>query len=289
MTTSENDSSYDAVVIGGGVAGLQAALTLGRVHRRALLLDGGHYRNDAAHHMHNVIGHDATPPGELRAAGRRDLAAYETITLRDASVSSIAQEDVGFRIQLEDGAVTARAVVLATGVRDRLPDVPGVAELFGDVVAHCPFCHGHEFAGRPVAVLGPSYEHLRDMMGPVASSVTHLEEERVVRLERSGDGGVRVVYADDTSAEYAGVFVSTELQQAAPFAEQLGLSLLPSGCVEVDAFQCTSLPGVQAAGDMAHHPDIPMPITSVITAAATGMVAGSATVKYLIQSSGSRS
>ena len=271
---------YDAVVIGGGSAGLQAALTLGRVHRRTLLLDAGHYRNDPAHHMHNFLGHDGTPPSELRAAARADLAGYDTVTVRTAAVASAGVDRDGFRVVIGDEEVTSRGLVLATGVRDTLPDLPGLAELWGDVVAHCPFCHGHELAGKRVAVLGDP-GHVGGLMGPVASSVEGVDPERVARLERAGDG-LRVVLTDGTSEEYGGLFVATTLRQSAPFAEQLGLALLPSGCVQVDAMGRTSVPGVHAAGDMAHVPELAMPMASVLTAAASGLVAGAAMAAYLL-------
>jgi thioredoxin reductase len=284
MAISDDDQTrfpYDAVVIGGGSAGLQAALTLGRVHRRTLLIDGGSYRNDPATHMHNFLGHDGTPPAELRAAARKDLTAYETVTVRDGRVASVGVDGDGFRVVLGDEEITTRGLVLATGVRDTLPDKPGLADLFGDLVAHCPFCHGHEFAGKPVALLGDGTAHLQGIMGPVASSVTGIDLDTVAGLERAGDG-VRILLTDGSSQEYGGVFVSTALSQAAPFAEQLGLRTLPSGCVEVDVMQRTSLPGVHAAGDMAHHPDLGMPMASVLTAAAAGMVAGAAMVAHLM-------
>jgi thioredoxin reductase len=274
------DDRYDAVVIGGGPAGLQAALTLGRVHRRTLLLDSGSYRNAPARHMHNFLGHDGTPPAELRAAARRDLAAYDTVTIREATATAVAADGDGFRVELGDETVRTRGVVLATGLRDTLPATPGLAELFGDVVAHCPFCHGHELAGRPVAVLGDA-GHLAGILGPVASSVTAIDPDAVAGLERAGDG-VRVLLADGSAAEYGGVFVTPTLTQAAPFAGQLGLAMLPSGCVEVDVMGRTSLPGVHAAGDLAHHPDLGKPSASVLTAAASGLVAATSLVAYLL-------
>ena len=279
MATS-NDFQYDAVVIGGGPAGLQAALTLGRVHRRTLLLDSGSYRNDPAHHMHNFLGHDGTPPAELRAAARTDLAAYDTVVVRAGAATSVATDGGGFRVEIGDEVVRTRGIVLATGVRDTLPDKPGIAELFGDAVAHCPFCHGHELAGRPVAVLGEA-GHLAGIMGPVASSVTALDPDRVATVERAADG-VRVRLSDGSTEEYGGLFVATALTQAAPFAEQLDLAMLASGCVEVDAMGRTSVPGVHAAGDMAHHPDLGMPMASVLTAAASGLVAGASLVAHLM-------
>lgn len=280
ISSTTHPFQYEAVVIGGGSAGLQAALTLGRVHRRTLLLDAGHYRNDPAHHMHNFLGHDGTPPSELRAAARADLAGYDTVTVRTAAVASAGVDRDGFRVVIGDEEVTSRGLVLATGVRDTLPDLPGLAELWGDVVAHCPFCHGHELAGKRVAMLGDP-GHVGGLMGPVASSVEGVDPERVARLERAGDG-LRVVLTDGTSEEYGGLFVATTLRQSAPFAEQLGLAMLPSGCVQVDAMGRTSVPGVHAAGDMAHVPELAMPMASVLTAAASGLVAGAAMAAYLL-------
>ena len=121
---------YDVIVIGGGPAGLQAALTLGRVHRSCLVLDSGHYRNDPAAEMHNFISRDGTPPAELRAAARAELAAYDTVEVRTASVTAVEADDDGVRVRTEDGAVhEARRLLLATGMADSLPEVPG-----------CPSC-----------------------------------------------------------------------------------------------------------------------------------------------------
>lgn len=278
MTTT---FQYDAVVIGGGPAGLQATLTLARVRRRVLLLDSGRYRNDPAAQMHNVVTHDGTPPAEFRAAARKELAAYDTVTVRDATASGVAVEGEGFRVEIGDEVVLSRGVVLATGVRDTLPDKPGLAELFGDRIAHCPFCHGHEFSGRPVAVVGEA-AHVVGIMAPVASSVTTLAEDDVVGFEPVVDG-VRVLLRDGQAREFGGAFVATRLHQSAPFAEQLGLALLPSGCVEVDVMGHTSLPGVHAAGDMAHPASLPMPMASVISAAAAGQAAAGAMVAHLMQ------
>lgn len=278
--TTPKTTQYDVVVIGGGPAGLQATLTLARVHRRVLMLDSGQYRNDPARHMHNVVTHDGTPPAEFRAAAQKDIAAYDTVTVRAAAATEVAADGDGFRVSIGDEVVSTRGVILATGVRDTLPDKPGLAELFGDVVAHCPFCHGHEFAGKPVAVVGEA-THLAGIMAPVASTVTLVGEAEVERFERTEDG-LRIVRTDGSSEEYAGAFVSTRFEQSAPFAEQLALTLLPSGCIEVDAMARTSLPGVHAAGDLAHVAALPMPMSSVLTAAAAGQVAAGAMVAYLL-------
>jgi thioredoxin reductase len=290
------------VVIGGGPAGLQAALTLGRVHRDVLLLDAGEGRNAPATHMHNLLTRDGTPPAEFRQIAHGELAAYPTVEVRPgrvAAVTDLSRPGGGttFRVDLEDGsAATARRLVLATGVRDQLPDVPGVEALWGDLVAHCPFCHGHEFAGRQVAVLGVGPAgHLPALLAPVAGEVVVLTDgeelagpvdarvvtDRVVGVERHG-AGVRVRLAAGDPLDVAGVFVGTALRQSAPFAEQLGLELNPSGAVRVDERGRTSRRGVYAAGDMAHVPALPMPMSSVAQAVATGMMAGATVVADLL-------
>ncbi len=308
MTTTMNidQGRYDAVVIGGGPAGLQAALTLGRMHRTVLLLDSGEYRNAPADHLHNFVTHDGTPPAEWRAAARADLAAYTTVTVCDATATWVKVEgDEDFRVELADGSrVGARRLVLATGVRDTLPDKPGLAELFGTVAAHCPYCHGHEFSGKHVAVLG-SVLHtamVALLVSRIASRLTILadggrpDQETTDLLARSGipvdlrevaafeatDDGAAAVFVDGTKLEVGGLFVATTWGQSAPFAEDLGLSMLASGCIEVDAMGRTSQPGIYAAGDLAHTAALPMPVSSVLNAAGAGQVAAASLDRDLL-------
>jgi thioredoxin reductase len=144
-----------------------------------LLLDSGEYRNDAAQHMHNFVTQDGTPPAEFRAAAREQLKAYDTVELRDARVSDVKSDGDAWSLEA-DGEPVAKALklILATGLRDTLPDKPGLQGLWGDVVAHCPYCHGHEFSGRHVAVLGAGAKvpMLASMMVRIASRVTVLTD-----------------------------------------------------------------------------------------------------------------
>ncbi len=312
MDKNLSPQTFDVAVVGGGPAGLQAALTLGRVHRRVLLLDSGEYRNAPAAHLHNFVTRDGTPPAEFRAQARRELAAYETVAVRATPVTAVeeaAHEEsagaggFGWRLTLADGeAVHARAVILATGLRDELTPVPGLAESWGDLVAHCPFCHGHELAGRRLGLLGsgPHLSRVRGLVAPLATEVvvltdggeldpathdavagTALLTQRLKEVRREGDELV-VTFEDGSVERVGGLFVATQLTQSAPFAQQLGLDLLPSGCIEVDAFGRTSRPGVYAAGDAAHTSALPMPMASVLTAAAAGLVAASTVTAELI-------
>ncbi len=297
-------SEYDVVVVGGGPAGLQAALTLGRMHRTVLLLDAGGYRNDPADLMHNFITHDGRPPAELRAMARAELATYDTVEVRDEAAVSVVPDGAGFSVGTERGPVSARLVLLATGVRDTLPDKPGLAGLFGTVAAHCPFCHGHEYAGTPVAVLG-SHAHVgrvAAMLAPIASEVVvlldggELDDANAAQLASlhaqvrtdvvtglcPSALGARVSFADGADVEVGGVLVGTTFEQSAPFAADLGLHLLGSGCVEVDVMGRTSLTGVYAAGDLAHTAALPMPMSSVLGSAAAGQMAAVSCVGDLL-------
>ncbi|KJK12916.1 FAD-dependent oxidoreductase [Terrabacter sp. 28] len=293
----------DIAIIGGGPAGLQAALSIGRIHRDAVLFDDGTYRNAAVSHMHNVVGNDGTPPEEFRALARKQLTAYDTVSVREERVESVEEADGTFHLRVADGStVTAYAVVLATGVRDTLPPVPGLEDLWGDLVAHCPFCHGHELSGERVGILGAAIApHLSAMLDRVASDLVVFTDGealpdgwdnrppvltgRVLSVERR-DGGVRVtldgVDGAQSSEQVAGLFVKPAMTQSAPFAEQLGLELNPSGCVRVDEFGRTSRPGVFAGGDLAHLPAYPMPMASVTMAAAAGQVAASGAIMAVL-------
>lgn len=281
-TSSTARAIYDVIVIGAGPAGLQAALTLGRMHRDVLVLDSGEYRNASVEHAHNYATHEGIDPAELRRLARADLAAYATVELRKTSVERVEQGGDGFTVHLGGGTERAAAVVLATGVRDALPSIPGLADAWGKEIAHCPFCHGHEFAGGVVAldVEGPHADRLTAMLGPIAAELVPVFG-RVRRIERR-DGGLNLTLDDDDVIHVDGMFVSPTFSQSAPFAEQLGLTLNDSGCIRVNAFQATSVPGVFAAGDAAHLPELPMPMSSIVTSQAAGMVAGAASLQHLL-------
>lgn len=273
---------HDVIVIGGGPAGLQAALTLGRMHRDVLLLDSGRYRNATVEHAHNYATHDGIAPAELRRLARADIAAYDTVEVRGTTAERVEQDGDSFVVHLPTGAERAAAVVLATGVTDALPDVPGVAEAWGKEIAHCPFCHGHEFAGGTVAIAveGPHAERLGAMLGRIATELVDVHG-RVRGVARVG-GGLDLFLDDGGTVHVDGMFIAPTFSQSAPFAAQLGLTLNESGCIRVDAFQGTSVPGVFAAGDAAHVPDLPMPMSSIVTSQAAGMVAGAAAVQHLL-------
>jgi len=145
---------WDCIIVGGGAAGLSAALVLGRARKRTLLIDGEEQSNRPAHGIGGLLGHDGRPPAELYAAGRIELAAYPSVDGREGRVVGAAQGEGGFAVTMADGSVElTRRMILATGMDYRYPDLPGVAERWGRSVFHCPFCHGWEVRDRPLGVL----------------------------------------------------------------------------------------------------------------------------------------
>jgi len=277
----DDTDTHDVAIIGGGAAGLSAALVLGRARRRVVVIDAGAPRNAPAAHMQGFISRDGTPPSELIRAARAEVLRYRVEIVEDRVVDATP----GFALRLAAGrTVTARQVILATGAVDDVPDVPGARERWGRDVLHCPYCHGWEVRDRAIGVLG-SVEHaqlLRQWSDDVIlfTDATAVTAEERATLDARGiavvDGAVeRLVVADDRLAavQLAGgravqrdaVFIRPALR-AHPDgpAAALGCELLEGGLVRADADGRTSVPGVWAAGNAAN------PRAQVITAAGEG-------------------
>lgn len=268
---------WDAVVVGGGAAGLSAAQMLGRARRRTLVIDGGSPRNRFAMHMHGVLGHDGVDPADLLARGRAEVEAYG-VAVEAGTVTAIDDEGDRLRVTRADGGVdTTRAVVVAAGVVDDLPAVAGLAERWGRDVLHCPYCHGYEVAGRRLGVLAVSAASVHQMelvrqwsedvtvftaaAEPLDESVRQRLVARGIRLVDTPVAGLEVV--DDALAAVvteAGERVGIDALFTAPvprlalgFAEGLALARdtdLPGEPIAVDATGATSHPRVWAAGNV---------------------------------------
>ncbi|ASW56302.1 NAD(P)/FAD-dependent oxidoreductase [Plantactinospora sp. KBS50] len=170
----DSGDAYDVVVIGGGPAGLSAALMLGRARRSVLVIDAGHPRNAPAAHLHGFLSRDGVPPGELLAAGRAQATGYGVVVVT-GQASSAARDGAGFAVGLDGGrTVRARRLLVAAGVTDELPDVPGLAARWGRDVVHCPYCHGWEIRDQPIGVLatGPFGVHQALLFRQWTASVT---------------------------------------------------------------------------------------------------------------------
>jgi thioredoxin reductase len=304
MKTNE----WDAVVIGGGAAGLSAAQMLGRARRRTLVIDGGAPRNRFAAHMHGVLGHDGLDPAELLARGRCEAEAYGVVVTVDA-VTAVAETAGGLQVTRRSGAVDhARAVIVATGVRDVLPDVDGLAPWWGSSVLHCPYCHGWEVAGRRLAVIATSPASLHQIelvrqwsddvtaftadLGPLAPEVSERLAargirvvDRPVRSVTTGDGRLTAL-VDDAGTSHAvdAVFVAPAPEIALEFLS--GLDLLradqPGAPLAVDALGATSHPRIWAAGN------VTAPFGNVPLSMGAGSMAGAAVNAALVAADAAR-
>jgi thioredoxin reductase len=287
---------YDVIVIGGGPAGLSAALVLGRQRRRVLVVDSGAPRNAPASEMHMYLGRDGAPPAGLLADGRVEATAYPTVELREGRVVRAAGEAGAFRVDLADGTVAEAArLLLATGQVDEPADVPGLAERWGRSVFHCPFCHGYESSGKTLAVIGGEVPqvmlgaYLADRYSDDVVVCTHgphdLPAETTALLAARGIavrttplagiegdlGALRLRFADGAVLDREAIFHRAPTRQHAGLAAALGCELLPDGCVRVDELGRTTVPGVAAAGDMARLEAVPDALTLVATGAADGV------------------
>lgn len=254
-------------------------MVLGRARRRTLVLDRAEQSNLPAAHVGGLLGHDGTPPGELYERARAQLAPYDAVVVRDAEAVDARAEGDGFVVTLGDGEeVRARALILATGMAYEVPDVPGFADLWGDAVFHCPFCHGWDVRDRPVAVYGAGEiaERQVRLLAAWTDNVTVVDPGDVtgVRVENGALQGL--VRRDGSEVPCDAVLVHAPLRRRDSLAERLGLALTEDGFVQVDGQTHTSVPGVYAAGDLAVAPQ------QVAIALGSGHLAGLVATRELL-------
>lgn len=283
-------SQYDVVVIGGGAAGLSAAMVLSRARRHVLVVDGGQPRNAPAAHMHGYLSRDGLPPGELLAVGRDEVEAYGG-EITEGHVATVSREDSAFVLTLHSGrTVSTRRLLVATGLRDELPDIGGLRERWARDVLHCPYCHGHEVRDRALGVIAWSPESVRyaqivrqwsDDVVLFADPGTLSEEDREQLTARAigiVEGRVgQVVVRDDVlhgvaledgrSVPRDVVFVPPRFVPNNEVLTGLGCSFDEAGWVVGDATGRTTVPGVWVAGNVSN------PRAQVITAAGEGSTA----------------
>jgi len=267
----------DVIVIGGSYAGMAAALQLARARRKVLVIDAGQRRNRFASHSHGFLGQDGVDPAAIWAGARRQILAYPTVTWIEGEGVAISGRKDNFRLATADGTAHAgRRILLATGVRDLLPDIPGLPERWGKTVFHCPYCHGYELDQGRIGVIatGPMSLHQAQLLpewGEVAfltngavtldadqradlrSRGVAVEETPIARIVDTADVELR----DGRVLPFAGLFTATRTEPAGPLAEATGCEMietLTGRQIVTDEAKETSLPGIFACGDVARAP-----------------------------------
>ena len=296
MRMPDDRNEYDVIVAGGSFAGLSAAMQLSRARRRVLVVDSGLPRNRFAHASQGFLGQDGRAPAAILETARAQVLAYPTAEHRRDEATRAEPRDDGFEVALASGTtVRARRLVLATGVVDELPEIPGLRERWGKSVLHCPYCHGYEVAGGRLGVLAIGEQSLHqalllpDWSGDVTlftnGAFEPNDEQRAklqargVRVEARpvaslvGDGaslaGVRL--RDDEVVALDALFTASRTRMASPLADQLGCAFddgVFGRVIRTDARKATTVRGVFAAGDAAREPH------NATFASADGVMAG---------------
>jgi thioredoxin reductase len=294
---------YDVIIIGGSFAGLSAAMYVARGRRSVCVIDGGSPRNRFALQSHGFLGQDGSAPGAILATARSQVASYPTVTFVEGRAVTAAKAPHGFSVTLATGEIVESArLVLAYGISDELPSIPGLAERWGKSVIHCPYCHGFEFSGRPLGVLnvssrsshqaalisewGPTTFYLNGGPEPDEETLTSLRS-RGVAIERTP---VRALHGEDLElsaieltdgrmSKVNALYIGPRTRLNSDIAQQLGCDLEEGNLgpvIRTDGQKMTSVPGVYAAGDITRS------MHNVTFASADGVMAGTSVHQSLV-------
>jgi thioredoxin reductase len=290
---------YDVVVVGGGPAGLSAALVLGRCRRRVLVCDRGTPRNASSTALHGYLTRDGTPPLELLRLGRQELEPYG-IEFRHVEVTEIDRTEELFEVLFATAAsVRARSILIATGVRDHLPSIAGIDECYGITVHHCPYCDGWEHRDKTLAVIGRGAAAAalslslrvwsdrvvlctngavgltRNQRDQLAAQGVAIRQERIARVDHAKGFVRQLLFARGDAVPCDAVFFSGTQTQQSDFPKRLGCEFTRKGAVKTDHLGETCVPGIYVVGDASYD------VQFAIVAAAEGAKAAVAINKAL--------
>jgi thioredoxin reductase len=265
---------FDVIIIGGSYAGLSAALTLGRATRNVLVIDAGKPCNRQTPHSHNFLTHDGDQPANIAKAAKAEVLKYSTVRFLEGNAISARQIDGGFSIGIENAeSFTARKILLATGLKDVLPNIKGLAECWAISAVHCPYCHGYEIRNEKIGLL-MNGDHAFEMAKNLhlwnkdltiltngksqltaeqteklrSKSITVVEDEIMELLHNNGHLN-DVVFKNGKKLALKAMYVKPDVEQHFNFDEQLGFELTDLKTIKVDEQQQSTAKGIYAAGD----------------------------------------
>lgn len=297
----KQDTQYEVIIIGGSYAGLAAAMALGRSLRKVLVIDGGNPCNKQTPHSHNFLTNDGKTPKEIASIARQQVQAYTTVKLVDGLATAAVKNDTGFDIQTQAGEkYTTGKIILATGIKDMMPGIPGFAECWGISVLHCPYCHGYEVRQQKTGILanGDSGFEFASLLlnwtkdltlytnGQSTFTETQLAklrqhnisiaEAEIERLEHQNGHIQQIVFNNGNKAPVKALYARLPFVQHSAIAQALGCEIA-DGYIKIDAAQKTTVAGVYACGDNSSR------MRSVANAVATGTATGAFLNKALIE------
>ncbi|SHM64297.1 Thioredoxin reductase [Chryseobacterium carnipullorum] len=294
--------NYDVIIIGGSYAGLSAGMSLGRSLRNTLIIDNGKPCNRQTPYSHNFITHDGKAPKEISDLARKQVAAYDTVKFHDGSVIQLRKTEKGFEAEATEGyKFSAKKLILASGVKDRMPDIPGFAECWGVSVLHCPYCHGYEVKNEVTGILSDGdmafdfsklvYNLTKDLFlftngksvlskdqkDKLAQNNITLVEDEVEKIEHENGKIRKIIFKSGKEISLKVLYAKVPFKQNINASEDLGYELTEQGFIKVDCMQKTNVPGIFACGD-----NVTM-MRSVANAVAQGNFTGAVVNKELAE------
>jgi len=292
--------NYEVIIIGGSYSGLSAALALGRSLRKVLVIDGGKPCNRFTPHSQNFLTHDGRKPAEISAIAKEQVLQYKTVEFLEDIALNAEKTEKGFTVETDQGIFQSKRLILAAGLRDILPEIPGIAECWGKSVIHCPYCHGYEFHSQKTGILanGEKAFHYAQLISNLTQELTiftngsvdltdeHLRaikrnnisivETEIEQIEQQSGQISAVVLKDGKSHRLNALYHSPRFEQNTNIATSLGCEITEHGLIKVDPKQMTTVAGVYACGDASN-------MRAVSVAVSSGTVAGSVINFDLIQ------
>lgn len=268
------DKQYDVIIIGGSYAGLAAAMTLGRSLRNTLVIDSGKPCNQPTPHAHNFLTQDGKTPKEISTLARHQVAQYKTVTFFDGFATGGRKTKNGFEIETQAGNIfRGKTLVLATGIKDHIPDIDGFKACWGKSLIHCPYCHGYENRGKWTGIIanGEKAMHLTPLIHNLTKDITILTmgepdftqdqinmlkqynvavvDTKIAALEHEEGALNAVVFTDGSKLSFEAIYGAFPFSQHSEIASVLGCELTEMGYIKVDNLNRTSVEGVFACGD----------------------------------------